>query len=256
MGTFRIVVADNHPIFRYGLCALLRAHVDWEVCGEAIDGQDAVDKCRDLKPDLLILDVCLPKLNGASAVRRILKDNPGQRILVLTNVQSEQVIRECLEAGVRGWVYKSDEIDDLTQGIEALQRHRSQFSAQVSDMLLRGYLWSRMEKPNALRALTLSLRQREVVQLVAEGKSSKEIATLLSMSTKTVETHRTNILRRLDLHSIADLVLYAVRNEIVHVPTLNVTPLRRPQDESIVPYEVLSPTAHSHPGNGKVDVVA
>ena len=136
MGAFRILVADDHPIFRLGLCSLLGAHTGWEVCGEAADGQDAVEKCMQLKPDLLILDICMPKLNGVDAARQILKDNPGQRILILTDVDSEKVVRDWLQAGIRGWVLKSDGTGDLTTAVEALQRHNCIFSLRVSDLLV------------------------------------------------------------------------------------------------------------------------
>ena len=136
MSAFRILVADNHPVFRFGLCSLLGSHEGWEVCGEAADGKDAVEKCAQLKPDLLILDICMPKLNGVDVARQILKDNPAQRILVLTDVNSDQVVRDCLEAGVRGWVFKSDGTNDLTAAVEALQRHKSIFSPRVSGLIM------------------------------------------------------------------------------------------------------------------------
>src|SRR5580700_10226093 len=139
MNNFRILVADDHPIFRFGLSSMLRSHQGWEVCGEAADGRDAVEKCRQNKPDLLILDICLPELNGLDAARQILKHNPHQVILVLTAVDSEEVIRECLEAGIRGWVFKSDGTDDLITAVEALQRHNTVFSSRVSDLILEGY---------------------------------------------------------------------------------------------------------------------
>ena len=217
MSTFRILVADDHPIFRFGLCSLLGSREGWEVCGEAADGRDAVEKCRQLKPDLLILDICLPKLNGVDAARQILKDNPAQRILVLTDVDSEQVVGDCLEAGVRGWVFKSDGTDDLTTAVEALQRHKCIFSSRVSDLIVDGYLQRHRVGPAAAKVPKLSPREREVVQLVGEGKTSKEVAIILNVTVKTAETHRSNIMCKLKLHSIAELVLYAVRNEIVHV---------------------------------------
>ena len=218
MSAFRILVADDHPIFRLGVCSLLRSHEGWQICGEASDGRDAVEKCRKLKPDLLILDICMPKLNGVDAARQILKDNPAQRILVLTDVHSEQVVRDCLDAGVRGWVFKFDGTDDLVTAVESLQRNKFTFSSRVSDLIMDCYLQRHRVGPAAAKAPRLSPREREVVQLVAEGKTSKEVAVILNVAVKTADTHRSNILVKLKLHSIAELVLYAVRNEIVHVP--------------------------------------
>jgi len=217
MTAFRILVADDHPIFRFGLCSLLASHEGWEVCGEAADGRDTVEKWRRLKPDLLILDICMPKLNGVDAARQILRNDPTQRILILTDVDSEQVVRDCLEAGVRGWVFKSDGTADLTTAVEALQRHKSIFTSRVSDLLMESYLQRRGVGPISPKVAKLSPREREVVQLLAESKASKEIAIILNISLKTVETHRSNIMFKLKLHSVAELVLYAVRNEIVHV---------------------------------------
>jgi len=216
MSAFRILLADDHPIFRFGLCSLLRSHEGWEVCGEATDGRDAVEKCKQIKPDLLILDICLPELNGLDAARQILKQNPDQVILVLTDVDSEHVIRECLEAGIRGWVFKSEATEDLITAVEALKRQKTIFSSRVSDLIIDGHK-RHGAGPAPDNVTQLTPREREVVQLVSEGKASKEIATILNVSLATAETHRTNILRKLRLHSIAELVLYAVRNEIVHV---------------------------------------
>jgi DNA-binding NarL/FixJ family response regulator len=228
MGAFRILLADDHPIFRFGLSSLLGSHENWEVCGESADGRDAVEKCRRLKPDLLILDICLPMLNGVDTARQILKHNPAQAILILTAVDSEQIIRDCLEAGVRGWVFKSDGTEDLTTAVEAMQRCKSIFSARVSDLIMDGYKRHRVH-PEVASLPKLSPREREVVQLVSEGKASKEVATILNVTLATAETHRSNILRKLKLHSIAELVLYAVRNEIVHVQRASV--LRFPESD-------------------------
>jgi two-component system, NarL family, response regulator NreC len=219
MNTFRILLVDDHPIFLLGVRSLLESHETWEVCGEAGDGRDAVEKCRQLKPDLVVLDIGMPRLNGMDAARQILRNNPHQRILVLTDVDSEQVIRECLEAGVRGWVFKADGALDLIAAVLALEQGRSMFSSRVSDLVLDGYL----RRPHVDSAVAmpraLAPREREVVQLVAEGKSSKEIAVMLGLSVKTVETHRSNILIKLKIHSIVELVMYAVRNGIVSVRT-------------------------------------
>jgi DNA-binding NarL/FixJ family response regulator len=229
MGTFRILLADDHPIFRFGLSSLLGSHEGWEVCGEAANGRDAVEKCRQLKPDLLILDVCLPILNGLDTARQILKVDPTQAILILTAVDSEQVIRDCLEAGVRGWVFKSDGTTDLTTAVEAIQRRKSIFSARVSNLIMDGYRRHRVD-PNGARMPKLSPREREVVQLVSEGKASKEVATILNVTLATAETHRSNIMRKLDIHSIAELVLYAVRNEIVHVHSARILRFPNPEE--------------------------
>src|SRR5579862_4413984 len=218
MNTFRILVADDHPVVRFGLCSLLGSHLGWEVCGEAVDGRAAVEMCKQLKPDLLILDICMPRLNGIDAARQILGDDPAQRILVLTDVNSEDVVRDCLELGVRGWIFKCDQIDDLVKAVELLERHKSAFCPPVSNLILDGYLQAHQPRQTTRLAQKLSPREREIVQLLSEGRTTKEVASALNVSAKTVETHRSNMMRKLKIHSVAELVLYAVRNEIIHVP--------------------------------------
>jgi DNA-binding NarL/FixJ family response regulator len=217
MNAFRILVADDHPIFRFGLCSLLSSHKGWEICGEAADGREAIEKWKKLKPDLLILDIRMPKLNGVDAARQILKNDPAQRILVVTDVNSEQVVQDCLAAGVRGWIFKSDAIDDLTPAVEELQRNKPAFSKLVSDLVMEGYLRGHNGGPVVPKVARLTSREREVLQLLGEGKTNKEISTTLDVSVKTTETHRSNMMTKLKLHSVAELVLYAVRNEIVYV---------------------------------------
>jgi DNA-binding NarL/FixJ family response regulator len=194
---FRILLADDHPILLLGLSTLLGARPGWEVCGEAVDGRDAVEKCRKLKPDLLILDICLPELNGVDAARQILKHNPDQVILVLTSVDSEQVVRDCLEIGVRGWVSKSDGTDDVITAVEALQRRKSIFSSRVSNLIVDGYKRHGVD-PLEANLPKLSPREREVVQLVSEGRASKEIATILNVTLGTFTTGESNIRARAD----------------------------------------------------------
>ena len=216
---FRILVADDHEVVRRGLCGLLRAQADWEVCGEASNGREAVEKALQLKPEVVILDVGMPMLNGLEATRQILKANPQIKILILTLHDSDQVVQEVLNAGARGFLLKSDAARDLVAAVEALRRDKIYFTPKVASMVLNGYL-HRDNGPSARETNgrgRLTPREREIVQLLAEGKSSKEVAVALGLSVKTAETHRSNIMRKLELHSVSDLVLYAVRNNIVHV---------------------------------------
>lgn len=216
---FRILVADDHEIVRRGLCALLRAQPDWEVCGEASNGREAVEKTLQLRPEVVILDIGMPSLNGLEATRQILKANAQTKILILTLHDSDQIVQEVLDAGARGFLLKSDAARDLVAAVEALRRGKISFTPRVASMVLDGYL--RRDSPltpeEAPAHGRLTSREREVVQLLAEGKSSKEVAVALGLSVKTAETHRSNIMRKLELHSVADVVLYAVRNNIVHV---------------------------------------
>jgi DNA-binding NarL/FixJ family response regulator len=216
---FRILVADDHEVVRRGLCALLQAQPDWEICGEAADGREALEKAQKLRPDVVILDIGMPSLNGLEATRQILKLNPQTRILILTLHDSDQVVREVLNAGARGFLLKSDAARDLVAAVEALRRDKTYFTSKVAAMVLEGFL--KQGTPAAVPAPAtrgrLTPREREIVQLLAEGKSTKEVAVALGLSVKTAETHRSNIMRKLELHSVSDLVLYAVRNNIVHV---------------------------------------
>ena len=215
MSVLRILIADDHELARTGIRAVLESHAGWEVCGEAKDGREAVECASRLKPDVLLLDIGMPNLNGLDAARQILATTPEARILILTVHDSEQVVREVLAAGARGFLLKSDAGRDLVTAVEAVQNRRTFFTPKVAQMLLDGYL--RPQESDALDKHVLTPREREVIQLVAEGKTTKEVATALSLSVKTAETHRTNLMRKLDLHSIADLTLYAVRNGIVDV---------------------------------------
>lgn len=218
MAAFRIFIADDHEVVRKGLCALLQTEQGWEVCGEAADGREAAEKIRELKPDVSILDIGMPGLNGLEATRQILKDDPRAKVLILTFHDSDQVVRDVLNAGARGFLLKSDAARDLVVAIEALLRNKTYFTSKVAAMVLEGYLKGGTKAPAvSVGRDRLTPREREVVQLLAEGKSTKEVAVALGLSVKTAETHRSNIMRKLQLHSVSDLVLYAVRNNIVHV---------------------------------------
>jgi DNA-binding NarL/FixJ family response regulator len=214
--TFRILIADDHEIVRQGIRSLLEKHPGWEISGEAKDGREAVERSQALKPDLVLLDIGMPTLNGLDAARQILAVCPLTRVLVLTMHDSEQVVRDVLAVGARGFLLKSDAGRDLVSAVEALQRHGTFFTSRVAEIVLEGYL-NPHRTPEPLVRNRLTPREREVVQLLAEGKTSKEVAVALNLSVKTTETHRTNIMRKLDLHSVADLTLYAVRNGIVQV---------------------------------------
>ncbi|MGB9492268.1 MAG: response regulator transcription factor, partial [Terriglobales bacterium] len=172
-----------------------------------------------LKPEVVILDIGMPSLNGLEATRQILKANPQTKILILTLHDSDQVVQEVLNAGARGFLLKSDAARDLVAAVEALRRDKIYFTPKVASMVLEGYLRrdNRVPEQDSPTRGRLTPREREIVQLLAEGKSSKEVAVALGLSVKTAETHRSNIMRKLELHSVSDLVLYAVRNNIVHV---------------------------------------
>jgi DNA-binding NarL/FixJ family response regulator len=218
VATFRILVADDHEVVRKGLVALLQQQPEWEVCGEAGDGREAVEKTTQLKPDAIILDIGMPSLNGLEATRQILRADPNGKILILTLHDSDQVVREVLNAGAKGFLLKSDAARDLVAAVDALRHDKTYFTSKVSSMVLEGYLKGGISPaPISTGRDRLTPREREVVQLLAEGKSTKEVAVTLGLSVKTAETHRSNIMRKLQLHSVSDLVLYAVRNNIVHV---------------------------------------
>jgi DNA-binding NarL/FixJ family response regulator len=216
LSDLRILIADDHEVARKGIRSLVESHAGWEVCGEARDGREAVASAGDLKPDIFLLDIGMPNLNGLDAARQILTIIPEARILILTVHDSDQVVREVLAAGARGFLLKSDTGRDLVAAVEALHFGRTFFTSRVAQMMLDGYLRPNNESETSNQCV-LTPREREVIQLVAEGKSTKEVATALSLSVKTAETHRTNLMRKLDLHSVADLTLYAVRNGIVQV---------------------------------------
>jgi len=218
----RILIADDHEVARRGIRSLLESHAGWEVCAEAKDGRDAVELATRTKPDLILLDIGMPNLNGLEAARQILATNPNVAILILTMHDSDHVIREVLRAGARGFLLKSDAGRDLLAAVEALQRQRTFFTTRVSQMVLEGFLnhdgkHSDFEDDIDHSDEILTSREREVIQLLAEGRTSKEVAAALNLSVKTAETHRTNLMRKLGLHSVADLTRYAVRNGIVQV---------------------------------------
>jgi len=218
MDSLRILVADDHEIVRGGLVSLIKSHPGWEVCGEAQDGREAVEKAKELRPDIVILDIGMPNLNGLEATRQILHRTPVSKILILTIEEGDELVRAVLHAGARGFVLKSDASRDLVTAVEALQSNKTFFTSRIAEKAVGGYLGQSQPAQGTPSSPVLSSREREVVQLLAEGKTSKEIGSHLEVSVKTVETHRSNIMRKLNLHSVSELALYAVKNNIVQVP--------------------------------------
>jgi DNA-binding NarL/FixJ family response regulator len=213
MADLRILIADDHEVFRRGVRDVLEDQPGWRVIGEAGNGRQAVEMARELQPDIVVLDISMPELNSLDATRQILQVSPGSEILILTLHDSEQLAEEVLKAGVRAYILKSDAAQDLVAAVSALRRHTPLFTSKIAGMVLEGFLHSTKSK-GAPTAVELTGREREIVQLLAEGKSNKEVATILGISVKTAETHRANIMHKLGLHSTAELVRYALRNRI------------------------------------------
>ena len=235
MSKYRILIADDHEVVRQGLRALVETHPGWEVCGEASDGWQAVAKTAELKPDVVALDIGMPNLNGLDAARQILRNDPRQKVLIITIYESEDVSEAAMEAGARGVLLKSEAAKELVAAIEALQHNSFYFRAKGRPDWQNSTRAGRSKKP------VLTRRERQVIQLLAEGKSTKEVASLLELSIKTAETHRSNIMGKLGLHSVSELVLYAVRNQIVQA----VSPALTAPGEPALPQQLSSASASS-----------
>lgn len=216
MRNIRVLVADDHEVVRKGVVHVLTAQPGFDVIGEVGNGRTAVIEAGRLKPDVLVMDVMMPDLNGLEATRQVLKASPDTRVLVLSMHESEELVREVLASGARGYLLKSDAGRDLLTAVGAVAQNRPYFTSSVSEIVLDGFL-----RTGASHAAVadepgrLSSREREIVQLLAEGKTNKEVATHLNISVKTVETHRSHVMQKLSLNSVSDLVRYAIRNKIV-----------------------------------------
>jgi DNA-binding NarL/FixJ family response regulator len=212
----RILVADDHDIIRRGLKQLLTAKPGWEVVAEAKNGREAVTLAEQFKPEVVVMDISMPELNGLEASRRIKKALPKTEIVILTLHFSDQLVHDIVEAGARAYIMKSDADRDLITAVEALSHRRSFFTTKAAEMVLNGFR-KRNAAPDTVQEFRnrLTPREREIVQLLAEGKSSKEVAVALGISVKTAETHRANIMRKLEIHSVSELVRYAVKNQII-----------------------------------------
>lgn len=214
MTALRILIVDDHAVVRRGVRALLESQPGWEISGEATTGREAVDLARRLQPDVVVMDLSLPELNGLDATRQILKESPRSEILVLTMHHSEELARNVLQAGARGFVLKSDADVSLIAAVESLRQHKPFLTSTVTEFVLGDYMRLANADDDGVAHAVVTAREREIIQLLAEGKSNKEAASTLGISVKTIEAHRANIMRKLNLHSVSDLVRYAIRNKI------------------------------------------
>jgi DNA-binding NarL/FixJ family response regulator len=211
MTLLRILIADDHTVVRAGLRTLLESRSGWEVCAEAADGREAVDKAAKHKPHIAILDIGMPLLNGVEAARRIRKASPDSEILILTMHESDDLVQQVVEAGARGYILKDDADRILLDAVHAVSQHKPYFSVRVSEAADG----ADPSDPSKSHRSRLTPREREILQLLAEGKSNKDVANLLNISVNTAEAHRANIMVKLDLHTLPELVIYAIRNNII-----------------------------------------
>ncbi len=214
----RVLVADDHEIVRHGVKNLIESEEDFEVVAEATTGRDAVVFCEKKKPDLAVLDLGMPGLNGMEATRQIRKICPETKILIFTMHETERLVQEVFQAGAQGYVLKSDAGKHLIHAMRTVLLGQHFFSSKVTEVIFEGFLRSASNEPAPAvgeDALRPTSREREIIQLLAEGKSNKEVATILGISVKTAETHRATMMRKLALHNLSDVVRYAIRNHII-----------------------------------------
>lgn len=216
----RILVADDHELVRHGIRGILRAQRGWRVIGQATNGREAVEKTNKLKPDVAILDVSMPELDGLQATRQIRDANPNTEVVVLTMHESDQMVRRVLDAGARGYVLKSDLAANLVKAVKHVSAGKLFLTPRVSDIVVKGFLKNgNLADPEAHSQTRPTPRETAIIRLLAEGKANKVIAADLGISIRTVETHRAKIMQKLGLHSLAELILYAIRQKIVTPPS-------------------------------------
>ena len=215
MSPLRILLADDHTVVRQGLRKILEARPQWEVVAEAADGREAVKQAEEVKPDVAIMDVAMPLLNGIEDVRQIARKVPSTRVLVLSMHNDEAYVTQMLRAGAAGYLLKDSADVDLLQAVDAVAAGKSFFSPAIARVIADDYVRQLADRGVSDRYELLSEREREIFQLIAEGKTNKEIAALLFLSPSTVDTHRSRIMEKLDVHSAAEIVLYAVRKGVI-----------------------------------------
>jgi DNA-binding NarL/FixJ family response regulator len=211
----RILVADDHDVVRAGVRFLLERQEDMEILGEAADGREVVRLAEKLSPSIIVMDIAMPQLNGIDAAAKILHHDPDVKIIILSMYADEEFLVRALTAGVKGYLLKDAVQADLVRAVRAVAEGRSFFSPAIAQTLAEDYVRQMQSKGMEDSYELLTEREREILQLLAEGKSNKEVATLLNLSTYTIETHRTHLMQKLNLHNTAEIVLYAVRKKIV-----------------------------------------
>lgn len=212
----RIILADDHDLLRLGARSLIEKQPGWQVCGEAATGREAVALAEKLKPDLVVLDIEMPELNGLDATRQIKRLLPGTEVIILTGHETEELVHAVFEAGARSYIFKTEAMDNLIPAIQAILEHKPFFTSKVSEIVFRRYE-KKNAKPQETESVTdeLTAREHEILQLLAEGRSNKEVASVLGISVKTAETHRAAIMRKRDFKTFSELVRYAIRNNII-----------------------------------------
>jgi DNA-binding NarL/FixJ family response regulator len=215
MKQIRVLIADDHELIRNGVKLLLEKEPGFVVCGEASNGREAVDLSEQLKPDVVILDITMPELNGLDALPRIKRVSPETEILIFSSQESERLVHQLLKSGARGYLLKTGVSRHLVSAVRALAAHKPFFSSKISQIVFESYLHGGVPSDDLLSGDPLTAREREIVQLLAEGRNNKDVAANLGISVKTAETHRANIMRKLELDSFSELVRYAIRNKII-----------------------------------------
>jgi DNA-binding NarL/FixJ family response regulator len=215
MDKIRVLIAEDHETTRAGIRYIVNTMAGWEVCGEASNGREAIDLAIELKPAVVVMDMNMSVLNGLEATRQIRRQCPQIEVLAFTGIEEEKIIHQMFEAGAKGYILKTDKCETIQAALQALAQHKSFFTTKVGEVLFAKFLHGKENVSTGPEPGRLTAREREIVQLVAEGGTNKTVATSLGISIKTVETHRAAIMKKLELDSVADLVRYAIRNNII-----------------------------------------